>query len=147
MVSGPSCGLPVSQTNYFVLQSTVRRAVVCGVSGHLRHTLAVLSMAGAWPQQSHEESVASMLCAAGLEAGKHGVPYGGRQHAPAVVHRLAAQQEPRHLRQLPGQKPTVTLAVGPEALLGLPAGCRPGMRCPGLAVLLRLLGRSVLLSQ
>ena len=78
---------------------------------------------------------------AGVAAGQHGVPDGGRQHAPAVVHGLAAQPLARAVRLLPRQKPAAALAVGAEALLGLPAGRRPGVRRPGLAVLLGVPGR------
>lgn len=73
-----------------------------------------------------------------MEAGVHGVPIGGCRHAAAVVHGLAAQPLACGVRLLPGQEPAAALAVGPEALLGRPAGRGPGVRRPRLAVLLRL---------
>lgn len=73
-----------------------------------------------------------------MEAGVHGIPTGGCWHAAAVVHGLAAQPIACGMRVLPGQEPAAALAVGPEALLGRPAGCGPGVRRPRLAVLLWL---------
>ena len=79
-----------------------------------------------------------MASGAGLAAGADGVSAGGCGHAAAVEQRLGAQPHPRRVRQLPGQEPAAALAVGPQALLGRPAGRRPGVRRPRLAVHLRL---------
>ena len=87
-----------------------------------------------------ETSETCSVRGAGVAAGAHGLPAGRRGPARAVEHGLDAQPLTRGLRVVPGQEPAAALAVGPQALLGRAAGCRPRVRRARLAVRVRLPG-------